>query len=165
MARQWLSSKSGQPPNGGMKLEVSWLLLLIADLHCRKTMRKLWILFLISPLITIPPVFAQSDSLETKPKESSVKAAIPAKAKTTASLSFRDKLLAHPKSDSTESLQQKPELQLRRLLTLDSLLFQYDTSRNNPAHRCYDFRRSLRKNTEFLFNFLSKQQYTPNALK
>ena len=132
----------------------------------RKSMRKLWLLFLISPLITIAPVRAQSDSLETKPKESPVKPTIPARAnKPTAGLSFRDKLLANPKSDSTQAPQQKPELQLRPLLTLDPRLFQYDTSRNNPEHRCYDFRRPLRKNTEFLFNFLSKQKYTPNDLR
>lgn len=40
-----------------------------------------------------------------------------------------------------------------------SLIFKYDTSRNNPEHRCYDIRKPLTRNYTFLFNFLSSQQY------
>ncbi len=40
-----------------------------------------------------------------------------------------------------------------------SVLFKYDTSPDNPEHKCYDIRKPLTAKHTFLFNFLSKQQY------
>lgn len=62
------------------------------------------------------------------------------------------------------SVPQSPKPQTMRSSLLNyrvpfSLIFKYDTSRNNPEHRCYDIRKPLTRNYSFLFNFLSSQQY------
>lgn len=41
-----------------------------------------------------------------------------------------------------------------------STIFKYDTSPNNPEHKCYEFTKPLTKKYTFLFNFISQQQYT-----
>ncbi len=42
--------------------------------------------------------------------------------------------------------------------------FKYDTTWDNPETRCYEFKRPITQKYLFLFNFTSKQQYTPTSL-
>jgi len=45
-----------------------------------------------------------------------------------------------------------------------SVLFKYDTSPNNPEHRCYEITKPITRQMTFLFNFMSLQQYRVNPL-
>lgn len=45
-----------------------------------------------------------------------------------------------------------------------SVLFKYDTTSRNPEHRCYEIRKPISNQVNFLFNFMSLQQYRINAL-
>ncbi len=45
-----------------------------------------------------------------------------------------------------------------------SVLFKYDTTWNNPEHRCYEIRKPISGGTTFLFNFLASPQYNVAAV-
>jgi len=84
----------------------------------------------------------------------------------------------HPEKTKTDSVQtQKPEIKetdqevvpanlglVSKVLFFDALStkLKYDTSPQNPEHRCYDIRKPLSRNYTFVFNFLSKQKYIIN---
>ncbi len=45
-----------------------------------------------------------------------------------------------------------------------SVLFKYDTSPNNPEHKCYEISKSLNDTYTFLFKLMSMQQYDISAI-
>ena len=49
---------------------------------------------------------------------------------------------------------------LRSYRTPFSQLFKYDTSPNNPEHKCYEIKKTLSNQYDFSFKFLSFDRYT-----
>jgi hypothetical protein len=66
-------------------------------------------------------------------------------------------------SNSDSATVNKPSLLLTTpILALYPQSLKYNTTKSNPDHWCYEFRRPLPKRVDFLFNFLSERKYNPN---
>ncbi|MFQ5604257.1 MAG: hypothetical protein ACE5HS_13400 [bacterium] len=124
-------------------------------------------LLLINWTMNLPTVSAFSEGGGKKVPSNSVKSDLRAKASSdvrgsassdSATSDLQESSLSYLLFDVEQvasfSLKPKPQL-----TAPDSKLFKYNTSPSNPDHHCYEIKKSLTQNYQFIFNFLSSQKY------
>ncbi|MFQ5676920.1 MAG: hypothetical protein ACE5G1_13570 [bacterium] len=115
------------------------------------------LLYLFFSLVLVSPLYSQDQANQSVTADTTT-GSVATEVPDTPAPSAPSEILKYQPTLTVETKLQSSSVLLDYRLPFTEI-FKYDTSPNNPEHRCYDINKPLTNRYSFLFNFMSQQKY------